>query len=162
MLHVAPEESLSAVFRGIDNLDYLSVDLNDPAAMVRMDITNINYPDEHFSVIYCSHVLEHIPDDRKAIAELSRVLHRDGWALIQVPITAERTYEDFSIVDPKERKKHFGQEDHVRRCGPDYVERIRSGGFEVQVLDATDVATDAECATMALEVGAPIFYCRKR
>ena len=70
MLHVAPEKFLAARFRGIRNLEYLSADLNSPDAMVHMDITAINHPDNAFSVIYCSHVLEHIQDDRTAMAAM--------------------------------------------------------------------------------------------
>ena len=161
MLHIAPEECLSTRFRRIENLDYLSADLSNPRAMVQMDITNINYPDNSFSVIYCSHVLEHIPNDRKAIAELYRVLCQDGWAVLQVPITAERTYEDPAIIEPEERKKHFGQWDHVRRCGPDYVERMRSAGFVAHVLRATDLMTEADCARMGFQSDRLIFFCRK-
>ena len=47
-----------------------------------------------FDVIYCSHVLEHVPDDRLAMGELRRVLKRAGWAVLLVPITAEQTIED--------------------------------------------------------------------
>jgi len=161
MLHVAPEEFLAARFRRIDNLNYLSADLSSPRAMVQMDITNINYPDNSFSVVYCSHVLEHIQDDRKAIAELYRVLCQDGWATLQVPITAERTYEDPAITEPEERRKHFGQWDHVRRCGPDYVERMRSAGFVAEVLRATDLVTETDCAKMGFQSDRLIFFCKK-
>lgn len=161
MLHVAPEEFFSKRFRIIKNLDCLSADLQNPRAMVRMDITDIHYPDNSFAVIYCSHVLEHIPDDRKAIAELYRVLGQDGWAVLQVPITVERTYEDPSITSPKERKKHFGQSDHVRRCGPDYVQRLESAGFKVRVLRAIDLVTEADCARMGFQPERLVFCCRK-
>jgi SAM-dependent methyltransferase len=161
MLHVAPEKFLSARFRRLKNLNYLSADLSNPRAMVQMDITNINYPDNTFSVIYCSHVLEHVQNDRKAIAELYRVLRQDGWAVLQVPITVERTYEDPAIIEPEERKKHFGQQNHVRRCGPDYVERMRSAGFVAEVLRTTDLANESDCARMGLQPDTMIFFCRK-
>ena len=78
MLHVAPEAALAPKFRAIPGLDYLSGDLNPAAAMVQMDITDIRYPDNSFDVIYCSHVLEHVPDDRRAMRELARVLKPVG------------------------------------------------------------------------------------
>ena len=161
MLHVAPEEFLAARFRRIKNLDYLSADLNNPKAMVQMDIMNIKYPDNTFSVIYCSHVLEHIPNDRKAIAELYRVLRQDGWAVLQVPITADETYEDPAITEPEERKKHFGQWDHVRRCGPDYIERMKSAGFVAERLCATDLVKESDCTRMGFQPEGLIFFCRK-
>lgn len=161
MLHIAPERFLSEQFRRIDNLDYLSADINWSKAMLQMDITDINYPDNSFSIIYCSHVLEHIPNDLKAIAELYRVLCQGGWAVLQVPITVEQTYENPAITEPEERKVHYGQSDHVRRCGPDYAERIRDAGFSVQVLQSTDVVTTADCERMGFQPDRYIFFCKK-
>lgn len=86
MLHVATtEEQFFRVFSKIKGLDYLSADLDSPLAMVKMEITKIQYPDNTFDIIYCSHVLEHIPNDRLAMAELFRVLKPGGWAMLQVP-----------------------------------------------------------------------------
>ena len=161
MLHIAPEKFFSERLHKLEYLNYLSADKSNPNAMVQMDITSINYPDNFFHVIYCSHVLEHIPDDRKAISELYRVLCQDGWALLQVPVTADETYEDPSIIDPKERISHFGQWDHVRRCGPDYAERIKNVGFVVQVLRANELLSQADCARMGFEANMLVFFCRK-
>lgn len=161
MLHVAPEEFLSALFSRIVNLDYLSADLCNPRAMVRMDITDIDFPDDYFSVIYCSHVLEHITDDRKALAEFYRVLRPNGWAVLQVPIASKQTCEDTTIIAPAERKKHFGHWDHVRRCGPDYVERMRATGFDARIVRATDVVSKEECMKMGFRASRIIFHCKK-
>lgn len=81
----------------------------------------MNFEDNFFDVIICSHVLEHIKDDRKAIHELFRVLKQKGIAFLQVPISkkAKDTFEDFTITSPKEREKYFGQKDHVRIYGQD-------------------------------------------
>ena len=76
-----------ARFKKIPRLDYISADLASPHAMVKMDITAIDWPDASFDIVYCSHVLEHIPDDRKAMSEIFRVLKPGGWALIQVPLS---------------------------------------------------------------------------
>ena len=94
MLHFAPEPEFSGRFKKISSLDYVSADLFDPNAMLKADISNIPCPDESFDVVYCSHVLEHVEDDRKAIAEIYRVLKKGGQAVILVPITAEKTIED--------------------------------------------------------------------
>ena len=135
MLHVAPERNLRKVLLAHPNINYLTVDLNSPLAMVKMDITNMPYEDNLFDVIICNHVLEHIPDDRKAISELYRVLKPAGWAILQVPISQSlvTTYEDPSITAPDEREKAFGQSDHVRIYARDYRERLESVGFSVQV-----------------------------
>ena len=162
MLHIAPEEFLSSRLRQIRNLNYLSADLKSPRAMVKMDITDIQYPDNTFDVIYCSHVLEHIPDDRKALSELYRVLSPGGWAVLQVPITGEKTEEDLSIVDPRERLKRYGHHEHVRMCGPDYVERMKDAGFEAQVLRSIDVVAESGCERMGFKPDRIIFFCAKR
>jgi SAM-dependent methyltransferase len=149
-------------FQGIKNLDYLSGDLAHPRAMVKMDITDINYPNDSFSVIYCSHVLEHVLNDHKAIAEFYRVLKQDGLAVLQVPITTDKIYENSAITDPKERHRHFGQWNHVRRCGPDYIERMKSAGFITEQLLATDVVKKSDCTRLGIQPGRLIFLCRKQ
>jgi SAM-dependent methyltransferase len=150
MLHVAPERSFRPRLRALLGGGHVTADLEDPRASVRMDVTDIPFADGSFDVVYCSHVLEHVPDDRKAVREFRRVLRRGGWALIAVPITAGRTIEDPSVTSPAERLRRFGQEDHVRRYGPDYVERIRDAGFDVQVHTARDLFTGDEILTMGL------------
>jgi predicted SAM-dependent methyltransferase len=118
------------------NLDYVTGDLYSGDADVRLDVTAIDFPDESFDVILCSHVLEHVGDDRLAMTELGRVLKLDGWALINVPIDPGRVdiYEDDTIVDPKGRLEHFGQEDHVRvYSAAGFLQRLRDAGFDVEV-----------------------------
>lgn len=68
MLHVAPESCFETKLKQRLGDNYLTADLFNPRAMVKMDITNIDYPDQSFDIIYCSHVLEHIQDDRKSNA----------------------------------------------------------------------------------------------
>jgi SAM-dependent methyltransferase len=135
MLHVAPEPALAPKFRAITGLDYLSGDLDPAAAMVQMDITDIRYPDNSFDVIYCSHVLEHVPDDRRAMRELARVLKPGGWAVLVVPFRdALETFEDPTITDPQSRQRLFGQWDHVRWYGAaDFQRRLEEAGFTVTV-----------------------------
>lgn len=87
LLHVAPEKNLQKVLSLKSNIDYISADLKSPSVMVKMDITNIKYEDNYFDVIICNHVLEHIPDDHRAMSELYRVLKPNGWAILQVPIS---------------------------------------------------------------------------
>jgi len=163
MLHVAPEACFAARLRHWPGIDYLTADLSSPHAMVKMDVTAIPYGDEFFDVIYCSHVLEHVPDDRRAMRELCRVLKRRGWAILLVPILAERTFEDPSVVDPAERFRRFGQADHVRAYGPDYVERLREAGFTVQTVKASELANAEQVVAMGLSAASgDIYYCTKR
>ena len=107
MLHVAPEPCFESRLKNHLNQDYITADLLNSRAMVRVDITDIPYSDEYFDVIYCSHVLEHVQDDKRAMRELYRVLKPSGWAILLVPITLDRTFEDSSITDPSERLRVF-------------------------------------------------------
>lgn len=163
VLHVAAEPCLEIRFKERLGRDYLTADLFNPKAMVKMDISAIDYPDETFDVIYCSHVLEHVPDDRKAMREFCRTLKRGGWSILLVPITSDRTYEDPSITSPEDRLKIFGQEDHVRNYGPDYVDRLRESGFEVEVVAVGDLAGKEDAIRMGLtSATGEIYICRKR
>lgn len=130
--------------------------------MIKMDISNIQYPDNSFDIIYCSHVLEHVLDDRKAMREFYRTLNTDGWAILNVPISGEKTFEDPSIVSPEERLKAFGQEDHVRIYGTDYIDRLRESGFTVKLFKASDLASESDIVRMALtQASGEIYYCTK-
>ena len=127
-----------------------------------MDITSIEYPDQSFDVIYCSHVLEHVDEDRKAMGEFYRVLKDTGWAILVVPISAEATYEDPSLTSPEERMEAFGQADHVRRYGPDYVDRLRQAGFCVRILGVGDLVDKDRAIEMGLTAASgQIFLCTK-
>jgi predicted SAM-dependent methyltransferase len=133
VLHFAPEACLQRRFKSLPNLEYISADLEDPLARVRMDISNIGFHDNTFDCVLCTHVLEHVIDDHKAMRELYRVLKPGGWAMLQVPIKGEKTFEDAAIKSPSERLKYFGQEDHVRIYGLDYKNRLQNAGFIVKV-----------------------------
>jgi SAM-dependent methyltransferase len=139
LLHVAPETALEKILRQKTNLDYVTADLLAPGVMIKMDLTDIPFPDHYFDAIICNHVLEHIIDDRKAMSELYRVLKPSGWAITQVPIslTLETTYEDASITAEKAREQAFGQSDHVRIYAKDYKKRLEQTGFKVNIFDWT-------------------------
>ena len=162
MLHVAPEPCIEVRLRRRLGAGYLTADLMNTGAMVKMDIMDIQYPDESFDVIYCSHVLEHVPDDRKAIREFRRVLKRGGWAILLVPITAGKSHEDPSITEPAERLRVFGQEDHVRIYGPDYVDRLREAGFAVTETRVPDLVSPEDAQLMGLtQAAGEIHLCRR-
>lgn len=136
LLHVAPEPCLQALLRGIPNLEYVTGDLFATDVDVKLDLTAMPFPTGYFDVILCSHVLEHIPDDRQALKEIRRILNDDGWALINVPSDPARsaTYEDKAIVTPEDRLRHFGQSDHVRvYASEDFVARVCAADLTVTV-----------------------------
>jgi SAM-dependent methyltransferase len=163
VLHIAPEYSLSKILGPRPNLEYVSADLDSPLAMVKMDITNIQFEDNRFDVVLCSHVLEHIVDDQKAMRELFRVLKPGGWVLIQSPIdlTRDKTFEDFTIVSPDGREKAFGLSGHVRVYGRDYKDKLEAVGFTVKIDDyvtTLDIDIVRKCGLDARE---DIYFCTK-
>ena len=91
LLHVAPKRQLSALLASVPDVTYVSMDLMSKRAMVRPEITRLSFPNRSFDVIYCSHVLEHVPDDTAAMRELRRVLRPSGWAILQAPVLREVT-----------------------------------------------------------------------
>ena len=163
LLHVAPEKTFVKAFASAPNIDYLSADLDSPLAMVRMDITQIKYPDDTFDAIYCSHVLEHIPDDRQAMRELCRVLKPGGWAILQVPIAddLETTFEDWSVQTREERARVFGQWDHVRWYGRDYQPRLENAGFLVTIDWFVKSFSESKADRLGLDRNEAIYFCRK-
>jgi SAM-dependent methyltransferase len=146
VLHFAPEQAFYKRFGELENLDYTTTDLNSPLADVTADICELPFQDNTYDVIFCNHVLEHIPDDTKAMQELFRILKPGGWGVFQIPQDLNRplTFEDNNITDKKERAKIFGQYDHVRIYGRDYFDKLRKIGFKVTEVDYTNTKLSPE------------------
>ncbi len=163
VLHFAPEQAFYKRFKKLSHLDYTTTDLNSPLADIKADICNLPFKDNTYDIIFCNHVLEHIPDDTKAMQELYRVLKPSGMAILQIPqdLRREHTFEDDSITDPKERAEIFGQYDHVRVYGRDYFEKLRSIGFKVEEVDYTQSIPEAEVTKYCLAPGEILPVCYK-
>ncbi|MFD2564505.1 class I SAM-dependent methyltransferase [Aquimarina rubra] len=163
VLHFAPEQAFYKRFRNLKNLEYTTTDLNSPLADVKADICNLPFANDAYDVIFCNHVLEHIPDDTKAMQELLRVLKPGGMAILQIPqdLSRAETFEDNTITDPKERAKIFGQYDHVRVYGRDYFDKLRSIGFEVNEVDYTNQLPKEEVIKYCLAPGEILPVCYK-
>ncbi|MGL5080475.1 MAG: class I SAM-dependent methyltransferase [Microcoleaceae cyanobacterium] len=163
VLHIAPELLFQKKFSQMSNLDYVSADLESPLAMVKMDITQIPDGDNTFDVILCNHVLEHIPDDHKAMQELHRVLKPRGWAILQVPIDLNRTttFEDPTVTSPEERERLFGQKDHLRWYGQDYQDKLTAAGFIVKVDDYVKTLDAETIQKYGLRTDHDIYFCTK-
>ena len=159
ILNIDPESCLEKKFMQV--FDYLSIDLDEKKAMLSMDVTKLDLKDESFNAIVCNHILEHIPDDRKALAELFRVLAPGGWAVIQVPIKGEFTQEDLTINNPQERLRVYGQADHVRCYGRDFFDRLRAVGFDVQLVSKTEITTPEEMEYVSVAIENEVVLCRK-
>jgi SAM-dependent methyltransferase len=163
LLHVAPEYALQRRLAEHPNVSYVSADLDSAMAMERMDVTDIRYDDNSFDAIVCNHVLEHVPDDRKALTELNRVLRSGGWAMLQTPVdqAREKTLEDPSVTDEAERMRLFGQHDHVRLYGRDYKGRLEEAGFSVTVEPYAKQLPAPTVARQRLDLDEEIYFCRK-
>lgn len=133
VLHMAPEDCFRQRFKRMRHLDYTTADLNSPWADIHCDLSDLPFEDGRFDAILCNHVLEHVDDDARSMAELFRVMRPGGFGIFQVPVdlTRDTTFEDPSITDPAEREKHYGQSDHVRQYGRDYGRKLEAAGFEV-------------------------------
>lgn len=158
-LHIAPEKCFEQRIEKALGDGYITADLYNTNTKVQMDITDIQYPDNYFDVVLCNHVLEHIIDDKKAMREFYRVLKNDGCAIITVPIYNHTTYEDSSIISPEARLIAFDQEDHVRKCGYDYIDRIKDAGFLVQVIRPSDLANEKDILRLGLTIASGEIYC---
>ena len=163
VLHFAPEQAFYKLFRNQKNIDYTTTDLFSPLADVKADICNLPFDDNSYDIIFCNHVLEHIPDDTKAMQELFRVLKPGGMAILQIPqdLKRETTFADDSITDQKERAEIFGQYDHVRIYGRDYFDKLRYIGFTVIEEDYTNKITPELVEKYCLAKGEIIPVCFK-
>ena len=153
VLHIAPEQAFYQKFRSFSHWNYTTTDLHSPLADIKADITALPFENDRFDLIFCNHVLEHIPNDKQALSEIYRVLKKGGTAILQVPLeeTRSQSFEDNSITDPKERARVFGQYDHVRIYGQDYYQRIAAAGFKSQAVDMISQLSPQEIQQYALQ-----------
>jgi len=159
VLHMAPESLMIPWLVGL-SCDYVNADLYNEA-MVQMDLTDTHLPDDSKTLVWCSHVLEHIPNERAAFAEIRRILAPGGLLVLQVPIGGETTLEDPSVTTDEGRLEKFLQEDHVRLYGRDLADRVRAAGFECELLTTADMsAADQALHGVAHPVFREVFLCR--
>ena len=162
VLHVAPEPCLEILLRGHFGLNYITADLFEPHIMVKMDVMNIPFAPNRFDVLLCSHVLLDVLDDRRALSEFYRVLKPSGWAIFLEHIQANPTFEDASIVDPVDRLREYGHHDHVRRYGPDFIDRMREAGFIAKAVAPHEFITPMELRLCGMTKSVDdIYYCVK-
>ena len=153
VLHIAPEQPLYKKFKQFKHWEYKTCDLNSPLAEIKADICNLPFENNSYDLVLCNHVLEHVLNDKLAIRELFRVLKKGGVLIAQVPLDLNRkmTFEDPSIIDKAERKKVFGQYDHVRIYGKDYFDLLDSAGFESHCISFTEKLSKHEIKKFSLQ-----------
>jgi SAM-dependent methyltransferase len=134
LLHIAPEYAFLRRFNQTSGLQYVTGDLDSALASHQLNVMDISFAAESFDFLMCNHVLEHVEDDRQALAEIHRVLKPGGWAILMCPVDRRRatTLEDPTVMAPEDRHRVFGQSDHVRLYGRDYVDRLVGAGFTVR------------------------------
>lgn len=139
VLHFAPERGI--YYRLFDQIEhYIVGDLNPKlypniATINKIDLLDTGFEDSSFDLVICNHVLEHIPQEEKALQEIRRILVPGGQAIVQVPIALalDTTFEDTNVISPDDRLKKYGQHDHVRLYGRDYKKRLEASGFTVAI-----------------------------
>lgn len=164
ILHIAPEKHLSMLLSEAGFTKYICGDLftygyEYPANVENIDVLSIPYANNTFDLVICNHVLEHVPQDQMAMKEIKRVMKSCGKAILQVPISKNSliTFEDNSITEPKERELNFGQFDHVRIYGQDYIKRLEESGFKVERINISK-----EFKKFGLNQDEDIFICIKQ
>jgi SAM-dependent methyltransferase len=158
LLHFAPERQLERRLRGFPQLDYTTADLLRDDVDVRLDVTEIGLPDHSFDAVLCSHVLEHVTDDRAAMKELRRIVKPGGWAILDAPVEMDRedTFEDWHVTSAADREKVFGQWDHVRIYGRNFPGLLTDAGWSVDE-DPVPLSTD-EAARFGVDPGLERLY----
>jgi len=166
LLHFAPEWCLIPIFKRTENLEYYTADINPNYADLQVDITNIPFADATFDYVICSHVLGHVPDEKKAAEEMCRVLKPDGVALILTIINPDNahTFETTEANTPEKRLQYYSESDLLRLHGRDFDERLKSGGFQVETIDYRKKMSEEIRKKYALGDGKRelIFRCTKK
>lgn len=136
ILHISPNKEIAGVLKGdtiTQTVGSIEPEMYSEFNPVYLDVQKMDFHDNTFDVVICCHVIEHVDNDDDAMREIFRVLKPGGFAVLQVPlaINLDKTIEDKTLATDKERKLKFGQVDHVRLYGLDYLEKLRAAGFRV-------------------------------
>lgn len=170
LLHIAPEYAFLRRFSQTEGLRYVTGDFDSALATHELDVMDLPFEAESFDSLICNHVLEHVVDDRRALAEIHRVLRPGGWAILMCPVDYRRatTLEDPAIVTLEDRHRVYGQSDHARLYGRDYSDRLAAAGFTVRAdsyLDCFDAGSIARLGLRREQDDAfgeeQIFFCAK-
>ena len=135
VLHVAPEQTVILWLLSLSS-EYLNIDLYG-SAQRRMDLTNLELADGSKTLVWCSHVLQYISDERRALSEIYRVLEPGGVLVLQVPVEGGLTYERPNTRSDYDSSTKFLYEDCLRYYGVDLKKRIEQIGFQCDILTSS-------------------------
>ena len=148
VLHFAPEKHLRIKLKDLVKANYIQADLNPQNNEIyKIDITEISFPDMTFDFVICNHVLEHIPNDLKALKEIYRVLRTRGKAILQTPFSKmiQNSFEDPRINSDELRERFYGEIDHYRIYGIDFFQKLKSVGFKLNIIKNDELFSNEEC-----------------
>ncbi len=151
LLHFAPETAFEAELSALPNLRYVGADLVPRGNQIRVDVMDIQFEDASFDVILCNHVLGEVPDDRRAIGELHRILRPGGRLIAQMPVDhdrAETTERERPAQRPGEPQ---ATGTNIRAYGRDFVDRLAAPGFAVEEIRYLDAVPGAQRRRYALD-----------
>lgn len=168
VLHMAPEKGLSRYLMRQPGVTYTAADI-EPGRyrhlprVERMSLTELPLEDGSVDLLLCNHVLEHIPDDARAMAEIARVLSPKGRAILQVPLSTRltETREGDGSERPEEKIRLYGQDDHVRIYAfADYTRRLEAAGLRVDPYRAFEAEPEL-AAERSLNPAEVLHVCRR-
>lgn len=172
MLHFGPEVGFLKKFQHRQEIEYVPADMNPWEDTIRKeDIQQMSFEDNYFDALICSHVLEHVEDDRKAIDEMFRVLKPGGIAYIMIPKTnnqntwktpaLDKTIEESFPLSDEQRTLLYGQADHKRLYADDFIERLER--FSVEVITPESFLDKQQIETHKLghRSAGEIYVCTK-
>lgn len=160
VLHFAPEVHFSRFVKNSAPAEYVRADLfPKDAAVQKINIQEIPYPDGSFDVVIANHVLEHVASDEAAVREISRVLKLGGVAILQTPYSAmlKHTFEDEGISTDASREFAYGQNDHVRLFGRDVFARLARFGLTARVAEHEILLSDVDGDIQGVNRREPFF-----
>lgn len=158
VLHFAPERRLRRQIAATSTVEHVCCDLYPSEPGIRkVDIERMPFADASFDLVMANHVLEHVDDDLRAVREVHRVLAPGGSAILQAPFSRvlQRTWSDPGIVSRAARLQAFGQEDHVRLFGADFVERVASSGLKPRVASHADLLAGVDAGRFGVNPDEP-------
>jgi len=164
VLHFAPEKRLSRVIAVVDSARYVRCDLYPRQPDIeRVDMLDMGFESGSFDVLIANHVLEHVSDDRQALAEIFRVLKVGGYAVLQTPYSNKlhHTWQDEGIVGGDIRLLAYGQEDHVRLYGRDIFDRFSAAGLVSRVRSHSDLLPDVDIVKLGVNPAEPFMLFQR-